>query len=262
MSIFPQLAWALMALSLLACSEDEEPQDTDQEADTDTDADTDADSDADTDADSDTDTGAYNASPVAAITSHPDHVVFSEASTVLFQGLVHDVDHPTEDLLATWYLGGDESCAATAPSSDGATSCEATLDLDDTSLVLMVVDPRGATGSAEISLMVAPDEAPAAVILSPEPGGAYHSDQPIDFEGLVHDSEDEPTDLTASWVSSLDGVLSVAAAPDTKGQVLGTGYLSEGGHRLTLHVEDSLGQTGSSSVDVTVAPPAVRRRSR
>ncbi len=250
----------ILVASLLALSSCADKTDTaaPPEADTDPDTATDPDTDryTDTDTDTDTDTGTYNAAPVAAITSHPDHVTFSEGTTVVFQGLVEDVDHPYQDLLVTWYLGGDESCAATAPSSDGTTSCELTLALADTTLVLTVVDPRGATASDELSLWVAPDEPPLAVILSPTPDGTYDSAQPITFEGLVQDSEDETTDLTVWWESSLDGALTVTATPDAKGQVRGTGYLSEGRHQLMLYVEDSVGQRGSSSVDVIVVPPS------
>ncbi len=197
---------------------------------------------------------AVNAHPEATVTSHATGDVLLEGDTVAFQGIVSDPDHQTEDLLATWSLGGEEICEAAAPTADGVTSCGATIDLEDTSLTLAVVDPKGGAGAAVLSFEVTPTDAPDVSIDSPEPGGIYYSDQLVSFEGVVDDAEDEPDELTVWWESSIEGELSVDADPDSSGEVQGTGYLDEGEHAVSLHAQDSAGKTGSDSVVITVGP--------
>ena len=198
---------------------------------------------------------AINARPEVTITSHADGDVLLQGETVNFSGIASDPDHQAQDLLATWRLGGAEICPATAPSSDGLISCQATVDLDDTSLTLEVVDPQGAAGAAVLTLEITPTDAPVVSIASPEPSGVYYSDQLISFEGLVSDAEDEPAQLEVWWESSLEGQLSVAAVPTSSGEVLGSGYLGEGEHAIALHALDSTDKTGSDSVVITVGPP-------
>jgi hypothetical protein len=197
---------------------------------------------------------AVNAKPEATITSHEDGDVVSEGDVVTFWGVVSDPDHQTSSLLATWYLGGEKVCTAAPPTTDGMTSCEAQVGLDDTSVSLEVIDPKGAAGAAVVTLVIEPTDAPSASIVSPLAAGVYYADQLITFEGLVSDTEDVPDALTAWWESSLDGQLAIPSQPDSSGEVLGTGYLTEGAHAITLHAQDSTGKTGTDSVIISVGP--------
>jgi len=195
---------------------------------------------------------AVNANPEATVTSHEDGDTVREGDTVTFWGIVSDPDHQTTSLLASWYLGGEKVCAADAPNSDGMTSCDAVVDIDDTSLSLEVVDPTGAAGAAIVTLNITPTDAPVVSIVSPEASGVYYADQLITFEGLVADAEDDPTDLTVWWESSQEGELSVVSLPDSAGEVTGTGYLAEGEHAITLHALDTTGKDGTDSVVISV----------
>lgn len=198
---------------------------------------------------------AVNAPPEVTITSHADGDVLLQGETVTFTGIASDPDHPAEDLLATWRLGGVEICAASAADANGQSACQATVDLDDTSLAFEVVDPQGAAGAAVISFEVTPTDAPLVTITAPEPSGVYYSDQLIGFEGQVSDAEDGAELLDVWWESSLEGELGVSADPTSGGEVLGTGYLGEGEHAISLHALDSTDKTGSDSVVITVGPP-------
>ena len=199
---------------------------------------------------------AVNANPEVTITSHADGDVLLQGETVGFTGIASDPDHPAEDLLATWRLGGEEICASSAPSADGLTSCEATVDLDDTSLTLEVVDPQGAAGAAVLTFEITPTDAPVVAITAPEPSGVYYADQLISFEGEVSDAEDDAEQLVVWWESSLvEGELGISADPTSSGEVMGTGYLDEGEHAISLHAQDSTDKTGSDSVVITVGPP-------
>jgi hypothetical protein len=199
---------------------------------------------------------AVNATPEVTITSHADGDVLLQGATVTFTGIASDPDHPAEDLLATWRLGGEEVCPDAAMSTDGLSSCQATVDLDDTSLVLEVVDPQGAAGAAVLTLEITPTDAPVVSITAPEPSGVFYSDQLISFEGTVSDAEDDADQLEVWWESSLvEGELGVSADPTSGGEVMGTGYLDEGEHAISLHALDSTDKTGSDSVVITVGPP-------
>ena len=198
---------------------------------------------------------AINANPEATITTPEDGGEVFEGFPRAVRGTVSDPDHQTEDLLATWYLGLDEVCPATAPSWDGEIGCDVTFGTDETTLRLGVIDPIGAAGSDSIEVSVVPTDAPEATITSPEPTGVYYSDHLIVFEGTVSDGEDLSTDLIATWESSIEGELEVDAEPNTEGYLSGTGYLQEGEHAIELHVEDTTGKTGSDTIVIEVGPP-------
>ena len=68
---------------------------------------------------------AINASPEATIVSHSDGDEVLEGTSVAFWGVVSDPDNQPQELVATWYLGGDEICPTAAADADGMTSCEA-----------------------------------------------------------------------------------------------------------------------------------------
>jgi hypothetical protein len=198
---------------------------------------------------------AINANPEATITSPEEGEEVFEGFLTMVRGTVSDPDHQTEDLLATWYLGTDEVCPATAPAWDGETTCEVAIGVDETTLRLEVIDPIGAAGSDSIQVNVVATDAPEATITSPEPSGVYYSDQLIVFEGTVSDSEDVATDLLATWESSLEGALDVDAEPNAEGYISGTAYLQEGEHAIELTVVDSTAKTGSDTIVIDVGPP-------
>ena len=205
--------------------------------------------------DNDTGVTAFNALPEASITAPSEGEILIEGELVALRGRVSDADDDVASLLATWFVGTETLCDTAPPDADGVTTCEAVFGPDDTLVTLEVVDPGDAAGSASVAITVTPTDAPVAAILAPDAAGTFYSDQKITFEGLVSDTEDDPTALVAWWESDLDGVLDVAAEPDSEGATLGSGLLSEGEHFLTLTAEDPSGKTGADSVVLAVGPP-------
>ena len=193
----------------------------------------------------------HNADPRAEITSHaggdqPD------AGFRTFTGTVEDPDHDVMDLELSWLYDGVEACPPVAPDDNGNTACEIFLDSGDCTVTLQVEDPLGGLGSDMVSLDVQPYGDPWAEIASPIQGGVYYSDQLITFEGAVGDEADDLSELVASWESSLQGELDLEAEPDGSGNVLGFGYLEQGEHAVTLHVENTGGNTAAASVIIEV----------
>ena len=200
--------------------------------------------------------GAINATPEATILSHQAGDSLYEGYTVTFLGSVSDADHPADNLRVSWYLGGAPLCTGLMPGSDGSTSCQAVVEGDDGLLSLQVQDPKNAVGTDSVELLIVPNDAPTAEIVSPEASGVYTSDELITFEGVVADTEDSSEDLVCHWESNIQGPLDeVSCEPDSQGTVQGFGTLDPGDHAITLQVEDSGGKDGSASVIIDVQEP-------
>jgi hypothetical protein len=204
----------------------------------------------------DNNVGSINATPEATILSHQAGDSLYEGYTVTFHGSVSDPDHPAEDLRVGWYLGGVAICEGLMPATDGSTTCQAAVEGSEGQLTLQVNDPKNAVGTDSIELLIVPNGAPTASIVSPQASGSYTSDELITFEGLVDDTEDAPEDLTCWWESNIAGALdAVACEPDSQGTVEGFGYLDAGDHAITLRVEDSGAKDASDSVVIDVNEP-------
>jgi hypothetical protein len=198
---------------------------------------------------------AYNASPAALITSHADGEEVHEGQQFTVRGSASDPDDSLSSLTTRWYVEGVVVCDGIAPDGTGISSCDLTLYSGQSKISLEVTDPGGSNVSASVILTLIPNAPPMAQISSPTTAGIYYSDQLITFSGLVSDPDESPVNLTASWNSSIDGDLTVPSIPDTAGEVLGSGYLTEGEHFVTLNVVDSSAQEAADSVTLTIGPP-------
>ena len=130
------------------------------------------------------------------------------------------------------------------PFEEGDSYCDITIGASDGRIIAEVQDPAGAAGRAEIELVVTPNEAPTAQILSPVATDRFYSDQLISFHAFVGDLEDNPEDLLLQWESSVDGELVVASVADSNGDATGAGYLSEGASTRCSCIDGHDGQIG------------------
>ncbi len=203
----------------------------------------------------DTSVGRHNAAPDASITSHADGDEVYEGYTVTLRGSASDADNLNTDLIATWFVGGEEACSG-APTSDGITECDVEIGIDDSEVMLEVRDIEGAADSESISLTLVHTDTPEVTISTPTADGVYYSDLLVEFTGVVTDTEDLSDDLTVWWESSLgDDMSEIDVTPNTDGAITGFGYLSEGEHAIELFAEDLAGKLGSDSVILAVGPP-------
>ena len=197
-----------------------------------------------------------NPTPKASIVSHDSGDVVLEGMATQFVGSVTDSNHTPDQLTTVWYVNGEIVCDDVIPDENGETTCELSLGLDDTEVTLAVRDAENARGEESIVVSIEPTEVPQAQIVSPTTDGVYYSDQLITFEGLVTDAEDDEEFLSAFWESNRDGeLIDIDAEPNSTGQVLGYGNLSEGQHAIELHVEDSSGKETTETVVINVGPP-------
>ncbi len=190
--------------------------------------------------------------PEADITSHVSGAAVQEGYEVTLRGYVRDKDDDAEQLVAGWYLGGAELCAAAAPAADGSTSCVLVPEAGELVVTLEVVDSDDQVTVATLDLVGVATDPPSAVITSPDDGNLFAFEQSVTFTGHVFDAEDRPDELDVWWESSLDGVLDVDAQPDSDGEISGTGTLSAGEHQIELHVEDRAGKSDVDVVSVSV----------
>ena len=89
---------------------------------------------------------------------------------------------------------------------------------------------------------------PTASITSPSSGSTFPSSGSITFNGSGSDAEDgQLSGNSLVWTSSINGQIGIGAPLNLS--------LSVGSHTITLTAKDSLGATGSASIEITVTTP-------
>lgn len=211
------------------------------------------------------DTGikVYNSTPEANIGSHGDGDVVDAGATVQLWGTVSDDNDDADVLSATWYDGASAICPSLPPDVEGRTSCDVVLDEGEHTLVLEVLDPDNASGTARITLTatapVVENTAPSCGITSPEDGRSVLPGETLSFTGVVADGESDAPELGVLWSSDLDGVLDETAA-DAEGNIgFSTSTLTYGAHSISLLVSDDEGARCEDGITVNVgqAPTAL-----
>lgn len=131
---------------------------------------------------------AINASPSVEIVSHEDGSQALEGYVVSLRGRASDPDHPATDLMGVWRVEGEQACEPQAADELGGLNCDVVLSEGESIVTLEVTDPKAATGSDVVELVVIPTDAPTASILSPLDGQRGYSDTKLRFEGLIQDA--------------------------------------------------------------------------
>jgi outer membrane protein assembly factor BamB len=116
--------------------------------------------------------------------------------------------------------------------------------------IVRVIDQGGMSNDSNIISGLTANTLPRPVISSPSDGDVFDTRTPVDFNGSGSSDQDlDP--LSFHWTSSVDGFLSSNATF--------TRLLSEGGHRITLFVDDGHGHNVSARVTITVNKAPNRR---
>ena len=128
-----------------------------------------------------------------------------------------------------------------------------TLTANDHIITLTVTDEVGAYCRDEVVLFIG--SAPTAVITEPS-GDVFSVGEDILFHGTTTDVEDSMNELTTSWESSQDGVISTGV-PNLQGsnQFFKVNSLTAGLHTLTFAVTDTTGLMGLDTVTFRVNTP-------
>jgi len=124
-----------------------------------------------------------------------------------------------------------------------------------------VTDSGGNTDVATIAVTVhEPDGAPTVTITAPAGGATFTTDETIPFTATASDAEDGDLTALIVWTSSVDGEIGVGGQAAVQ--------LSEGTHVITAQATDSVAQTASDAVTISVGvaplmpPTGLRGRPR
>ncbi len=197
-----------------------------------------------------------NDEPTATIISHDDGAEIEADVPFTLLGSVSDKEADADLLEVAWFADSDALCPALAPDEDGRTSCEATLPEGEYKITLEVRDPGDSTATASITLTATTEPvintAPSCAITGPEDGSSASPGETVTFSALVQDAESDPSALTITWASDVDGSLDSSIA-DAEGNVsFTTAGLSVGAHLVTLVVTDPGGERCTDEINVGI----------
>ena len=193
-----------------------------------------------------------NSVPTISIESHVDGDTVFVGDAIEFRALVTDNNNGPSELEVQWEAGDRVACPYTPPDGGGLSTCVTTLELGEEEVKATVRDPKNASATDGVQLVLYYSEPPTAQILAPLSDGIYYADELILFEGTAEDDEDDPTQLDIRWKSSISGNLELDTTPDSDGSFSDYAYLDPGDHALTLEVEDTSGKVSSQDVVITV----------
>ena len=193
-----------------------------------------------------------NSVPTISIESHVDGDTVFVGDAIEFRALVTDNNNGPSELEVQWEAGDRVACPYTPPDGGGLSTCVTTLELGEEEVKATVRDPKNASATDGVQLVLYYSEPPTAQILAPLSDGIYYADELILFEGTAEDDEDDPTQLDIRWNSSISGNLDLDTTPDSDGSFSDYAYLEPGDHALTLEVEDTSGKVSSQDVVITV----------
>ena len=186
-----------------------------------------------------------NEAPTASINIPDDVFVYLTTDTISFAGTGSDAeDGSLSGSFLVWTSDLDGTIG------DGE-SINISLSAGIHLITLTATDSQGATGNESISITVGPppgNDAPTASINTPDDVFNYLTTDTINFTGTGSDPEDgELTGFSLVWRSSLAGQIGTGTSISLS--------LGGGNHTITLTATDSLGSTGSHSINLTVNLP-------
>ena len=191
----------------------------------------------------------HNNEPDAEITWPTDGEVVDAGTSVTFAGRGGDLDG--DALISEWRLDGDALCEDVALEADGTTTCSAVLE-EGSYTITLLIDDGSAQSTDNVSIVVAPTNAPEVEITTPDGTGLYYQDQEIAFGGVTVDAETAAPQLEIEWSSDVDGVLDIDDEADAAGNLEGVADLTEGTHLITLQATDTDGLIGQDTLTLIV----------
>ena len=192
-----------------------------------------------------------NESPDCEITDPEGAIVAEFGDNITFMASIDDVHEAPTELLVEWSSDKDGPIGTSVADSDGSvTFATSVLSAETHTVTLTVTDELGETCTD--SRLVSVGYRPEATISTPTTGETFNEGDTVTFSGVVSDNEDDPTDLSVSWTSDLDGDLGASAADSSGLTGVQTTTLSAGSHFVSLAATDSDGLTGRATLLVVV----------
>lgn len=207
----------------------------------------------------DTTVKVYNTAPTVSITSPEDGSIYQPGTLVEVYGLARDSQQGPETLLVSLSSSLDGELGTLTPDSEGITyAALSTLSAGLHALTLTAFDDAGESGQATVSVEMSYGGqvvgAPEVILIGPAEGETYSGDEVVTVVATATDDEQSWDTLVASVVSSRDGLI-WTGNPATSGAISADlPEMSEGGHALTLTIEDSDGNIDQATVSIEILP--------
>ena len=184
---------------------------------------------------------AFNAGPGAAILSPEDGASVAEHFTL--EGSATDPDHSDDQLTVTWTVNGEVVCEG-PPAAGGLTSCVLEAVEGELHVQLDVVDDLDARDRDEVTLVVAPNQAPEEPLVSITPERPEEGMDLLSCSApLPLDPDGDEVSLSYSW--TVDGADWGAGA-----EVSGDTLAGEVWACTAVASDGELESTGSASVTI------------
>ncbi len=188
-----------------------------------------------------------NTDPVVTLTAPADGSSSIETDPVTFTGSASDAEDGDLTAGLSWTSDLDGAIGS------GGSFVLTTLSVGTHVITASVTDSHGGIDSADVTITVDANTAPAVTISSPADGSSSIETDPVSFIGSASDAQDGDLTASLSWTSDLDGAIG-------SGGSFALTTLSIGTHVITASVTDSHGAPGSDNVTITVnanTPPSV-----
>ncbi|MAA79186.1 MAG: hypothetical protein CL916_07985 [Deltaproteobacteria bacterium] len=198
--------------------------------------------------------GGPNSTPTCSITSPESSSAGVAGDTVIFEANVGDDNINANELLVQWSSDKDGDFGTVTPSSNGSVGLAYDgLSENTHTVTLTVTDEVGASCTDYIFYTVGTP--PEVIFDQPMNGDVYSTSDNILFVANISDNEDQPNEVSLSWVSDIDGEISTQSATSAGVAQFSASNLSAGYHNLIVHATDSDGLTADSVVGFRVNTP-------
>ena len=191
-----------------------------------------------------------NIPPSADIVTPLDNETYSQNEFIPFEAIMTDAEDAPEDLSYTLESDLDGPLDnSVIPDSSGSFELGLTLSPGAHRVSLTVTDSGGKTATDSVGFTVTDiNSPPSCGILSPT-DGAELSGASLSFSGNANDIDQNDTDLSVIWTSSLDGVINTSN-PTSNGDLNFEALLTSGAHVIALEVTDNDGATCTDEINL------------
>ena len=198
--------------------------------------------------------GGENTNPLCEILLPEDLSTVVVGDSILFRASISDENIDATDLSTMWVSDKDGDLGTGTISSNGDLSFTySALTANDHVVSLMVEDEVGAQCQDTIVLYVG--NPPDVEIIAPLNNEVASVGDSVVFQGSIADTEDQPSELSVVWSSSLDGELSTGTANSQGISQFASSDLTAGMHSILVTATDSSGLTSDDLILFRVNTP-------